>query len=113
MDDSASVSRLEMLYFARRVAEQHLAQVQRWITAEQQRLDEQAEGDRRRPPPPEWAVERGIGTGPPPAVHVGTCDLLEAPRWVAIDRSQALAALEQGVEPCMICRPDTELGWPG
>lgn len=40
MTDSCPPSRLELLAFAERVAEQHLAQVRRWKAAEERRVAE-------------------------------------------------------------------------
>ncbi|PKV84208.1 DUF6233 domain-containing protein [Streptomyces sp. TLI_146] len=73
---------------------------------------ERAEGQRRRPPPPEWTIEHALG-GPHllTAVHTGDCWMLrEAGRMRAVDRDTARQALAGGVEPCGFCRPDTALG---
>ncbi|TBO57533.1 hypothetical protein EYS09_22240 [Streptomyces kasugaensis] len=62
------------------------------------------------PPRPEWEVQLGIGRdGHPIALHVGGCRAAGR-RSRPVDRDQALRALVEGVEACMLCRPDTELG---
>ncbi|WP_328983294.1 hypothetical protein OG258_49315 [Streptomyces mirabilis] len=50
-------------------ATRRLAQIDQWIAVEEQRR-----GKARRPPPPEWLLERGIGDEhPAPPVHRGGC----------------------------------------
>ncbi|MFJ1695638.1 DUF6233 domain-containing protein [Streptomyces sp. NPDC088252] len=107
---SDTPSRLVMLRFLRRVQERQLAQTDRWIADEEQREAEQRQGEERRPPTPDWVVELGIGEGRPPTeVHAGWCHAI-GKRHRAIDRTQALALLADGVRACAHCRPDTELG---
>ncbi|MGX1884765.1 DUF6233 domain-containing protein [Streptomyces sp. NPDC055287] len=58
-------------------------------------------------------IQLGIGEGRPPvAVHVGGCELAGG-RPRAIDRTQALRALADGVAPCPVCKPDRDLGYLG
>lgn len=79
------------------------------ITAAEQREAEHKRGEERRPPTPDWVVERGIGQGAPPTeVHVGGCHMARNTR--SVTREQALQALVAGVRACIHCRPDTELG---
>ncbi|MFD6828179.1 hypothetical protein CH313_27805 [Streptomyces sp. TSRI0384-2] len=106
-------SRLEMLRFAERVAEQHLARVRGWREAEEQRQVERAAGAARRPPLADWVVELGIGQGAPPVcVHAGDCYAIGA-RKRPLSRPELLSALASGVEACTHCRPDTAVGYLG
>ncbi|MEU3990062.1 DUF6233 domain-containing protein [Streptomyces platensis] len=62
------------------------------------------------PPPPDWVLQLRIdGEGQPIAVHVGGCQTAGR-RARPISRDQAMRALTEGLEPCGLCRPDTELG---
>ncbi|MFD5734378.1 DUF6233 domain-containing protein [Streptomyces sioyaensis] len=62
------------------------------------------------PPPPDWVIQVSIGgEGQPIAVHVGGCRSAGR-RARPISRDQAMHAVTEGVEPCALCRPDTELG---
>ncbi|MFE9855631.1 DUF6233 domain-containing protein [Streptomyces sp. NPDC005780] len=80
------------------------------IAAAEQREKEERQGEERRPAPPDWVLELGIGVGAPPTeVHVGGC-YAAGKRRRAISREQALAALAEGVRACAHCRPDTDLG---
>ncbi|MFF1838006.1 DUF6233 domain-containing protein [Streptomyces sp. NPDC058231] len=107
---SDSPSRLAMLRFARRIAVQQVEQIDRWIAAEERRETEPEQGERARPPTPDWIIELGIGVGSRPIdVHVGGC-YAAGKRRRAITREQALAALADGIRACIHCRPDTELG---
>ena len=114
MNESLS-SRLELLYFARRVVEQQarasLAQLDAWIAVEKQREAERRMGEARRPPPPEWLVERGIGAGSPPSrIHKGGCHMATGVRVKAISEERVKRALYADVElACPHCNPDTEL----
>ncbi|MFE4921594.1 DUF6233 domain-containing protein [Streptomyces sp. NPDC056661] len=59
---------------------------------------------------PDWIIELGIGVGARPIeVHVGGC-YAAGKRHRAITRERALAALADGIQACIHCRPDTELG---
>ncbi|MFJ4787610.1 DUF6233 domain-containing protein [Streptomyces sp. NPDC088794] len=110
MNDPAPATRLDMLRFARRVVEQQavrqLALIDRWIADEERLAESQRRAVERRPPPPEWVVQRG-------GVHVGSCWAVTKGSWrsVAATREQALDALRNGVPPCEACRPDRELGF--
>ncbi|WP_327744669.1 DUF6233 domain-containing protein [Streptomyces europaeiscabiei] len=112
MTDAAS--RLELLRFARRVivqqAEASLAQLDRWIAVEERREAERRRGEERRPLPPEWLIERGIGAGSPPArVHRGGCHMAKGARVKGISEDMARRALYEHVEACPHCNPDTAL----
>nr|WP_241844920.1 DUF6233 domain-containing protein [Streptomyces silvensis] len=101
-----------MLRFAERVAAQHLAQIRRWREAEERRQAERAEGERRRPPAPDWLLEKGVDGRAPTYVHDGSCwSARKGPRCVGITREQALRALSvDRITPCPQCRPDAVLG---
>ncbi|MFF5045709.1 DUF6233 domain-containing protein [[Kitasatospora] papulosa] len=103
-------SRLEKLRFLLRVQEQQLDVTRRWIADEERREAERAQGERARPPQPDWVLELGIGVGSRPVeVHVGHCHAIGR-RRKPLTRDQAVSALGEGVEACTHCRPDTELG---
>ncbi|MFL4491598.1 DUF6233 domain-containing protein [Streptomyces sp. VTCC 41912] len=76
-------------------------------------IAEQLEAQQQRaapPPPPEWVLQLSIGgEGQPIAVHVGGCRTAGR-RARPISREEAMRALAEGVDPCALCRPDTELG---
>ncbi|MFD3920177.1 DUF6233 domain-containing protein [Streptomyces sp. NPDC058595] len=103
--------RLAMLRFLESVQDRDLARTRRWIQEMERLIAEQA---RRRPPPPppDWVVQYGIGGRAvrPAMVHTAQC-------WVpggsmeGISRTQAIEALTSGgVPPCILCRPEKELG---
>ncbi|MEU5583002.1 DUF6233 domain-containing protein [Streptomyces huasconensis] len=111
MNDPAPLTRLDALRLLERVQLRDLARTRRWIAQEEQRQAEQAEGERRRPPVPDWIIEKGIGDGPPAGVHVGGC--YAAPKWpraLGVSREQAREALYQQVPACPHCHPDRDLG---
>nr|WP_239096691.1 DUF6233 domain-containing protein [Streptomyces sp. SID11385] len=95
--------------FAERVAEQHLVRVRGWRVAEEQRLAAQAQRARRRPPAPDWLLERGIGVGArPQLIHKGDCwDLND--RCRPITRDEARRWIVEHIPACGQCRPDTAL----
>ncbi|MEU1436381.1 DUF6233 domain-containing protein [Streptomyces sp. NPDC005786] len=63
-----------MQQFARRIALQQIDQIDQWIASEERREAERQQGERARPPKPEWVREYGIGQGAPPVeVHAGHC----------------------------------------
>ncbi|MFD5419520.1 DUF6233 domain-containing protein [Streptomyces sp. NPDC127069] len=104
-----SPSRLDLLRFLERVQVGDLQRTRDWIAAEEWRLAVE-EARQPAPPPPDWLLEHGIGTGRPPVrVHVGGC-------WDTKTRCKpttadiARRALAEGVEACTHCRPDTALG---
>ncbi|OUD04011.1 hypothetical protein CA983_06235 [Streptomyces swartbergensis] len=76
---------------------------------EQRREAERRVGAARRPPTPEWLIERGLDRSNIVAVRTGDC-------WDAGKRSrpatraQAVEALRHQVPACTKCRPDTALG---
>ncbi len=109
------MTRLETLLFTRRVVEEQarrqLAQIDQWITAEQQREAERQRAAAARPPAAEWLVERALDKRDATYVHTGECWAAEkSSRCRPLTREQALQALTDGVAPCPTCRPDTELG---
>lgn len=111
-----SLSRLELLHFARRVVVQQataaLAQLDRWIAEEQRREEERRRAEQMRPPPPGWLIERGRNKSNPVAVHVGDCwTVAGSGRCTGVPRDQALDALRRQVPACTHCRPDTRLGF--
>ncbi|MFF8656794.1 DUF6233 domain-containing protein [Streptomyces huasconensis] len=110
MNEFAPLTRLDLLRFLERVQLGDLERTRRWIADEERRQAEQAEGERRRPPVPDWMLEVGIGAGRPPvAVHVGGCHM-SGKRVRGISRDEARRALADGVPACTHCRADTELG---
>ncbi|WP_406324444.1 DUF6233 domain-containing protein [Streptomyces niveus] len=113
MSDSASPEeRLAKLRFLERVQLNQLAQTRRWIDAAEERAAEHA---RRRPPPPppDWCVQYGMGgrAARPAMVHTAECWIPGAASMDAVSREQAIEALTRGgVPPCVLCRPERELG---
>ncbi|WP_133917874.1 DUF6233 domain-containing protein [Streptomyces sp. NBC_00582] len=103
-------SRLEMLRFARRVAEQQLTQIDRWIRTEERREAERRHGLAARPPAPDWLIERGLSGEEAVYVHAGNC-WNGGKRSKGVDRMTALRALTEGVPACPQCRPDSMLGY--
>ncbi|MEU9117507.1 DUF6233 domain-containing protein [Streptomyces sp. NPDC048483] len=86
-----------------------LDQVRRHIALAEQQAAIQRASD-PPPAPPEWVVQLSVGSeGRPIAVHVGGC-ASAGRRARGISRDQAIRALTDGLEPCALCRPDTELG---
>ncbi|GAX57154.1 hypothetical protein SO3561_08724 [Streptomyces olivochromogenes] len=109
MNDN-SPSRLEMLHFARRIAEQQLTQIDRWIAAEERREAERQHGLAARPPAPDWLIEHGPSGQDSMYVHTGDC-WNAGKRSKGVTRDTALRALTEGGAPaCPPCRPDTALG---
>ncbi|MFF7411697.1 DUF6233 domain-containing protein [Streptomyces lydicus] len=85
-----------------------LEQVRQAIVVAQQREAQQQRAV--PPPPPDWVLQLSIGgEGQPIAVHVGGCRSA-GKRARPISRDQAMRAVTEGLEPCVLCRPDTELG---
>ncbi|MGW1643075.1 DUF6233 domain-containing protein [Streptomyces lavendulae] len=104
-----SPSRLDLLRFLEKVQVRDLQRTRDWIATEEQH---QALETARRPapPPPEWLIEHGIGTGRPPVrVHAGGCWDTRT-RCKPATADQARRALAEGVSACPHCRPDTALG---
>jgi hypothetical protein len=102
-------SRDELLAFAERVAEIHLAQIRQWRKDEARRRAERERGEVARPPDPDWVVERGVSEGRLPIrVHVGGCHMVQGMSR-GVDQLQALRALSEGVPACGHCRPDAAL----
>ncbi|GGU05820.1 DUF6233 domain-containing protein [Streptomyces coeruleorubidus] len=108
MNDSG-VSRLALLRFLERVQERDLARTRRWIVDEERREAERRVGEARRPPMPEWLIERGLDRSNIVAVHTGEC-WDPGKRVKPATRAQAIEALRHQVPACTKCRPDTALG---
>lgn len=101
-------SRLEMLRFARRVAEQHLAQINRWIVEEEQREAEAERRQERAHAERRWKIEPQHGDRPA-LLHRGGCTRFET-QVGYLDREEALIALaEPDIQPCEVCQPETGL----
>ncbi|WP_053674013.1 DUF6233 domain-containing protein [Streptomyces sp. NRRL B-1140] len=108
MNDTES-SRLAPLRFLERVQERDLARTRRWIADEERREAERRVGEARRPPAPEWLIERGLDRNNTVAVHTGEC-WDPGKRAKPATRAQAIEALRHQVPACSKCRPDTALG---
>ncbi|MFC9682698.1 DUF6233 domain-containing protein [Streptomyces sp. NPDC056948] len=108
MNDPES-SRLALLRFLERVQERDLDRTRRWIADEERREAERLRGVERRPPAPEWLIERGLDRNNIVAVHTGEC-WDPGKRVKPATRAQALEALRHQVPACSKCRPDTALG---
>lgn len=101
---------LAALRFLERVQELDLARTRRWIAERERRQTERLQGERARPPVPDWIIERGIGQGGPPIeVHRGDCHAA-GKRRRPVTQDDARRALADGIRACAHCRPDTELG---
>ncbi|MFD9073652.1 DUF6233 domain-containing protein [Streptomyces lasiicapitis] len=68
-------------------------------------------GKCRRPPAPDWLLEKGLDGQAATYVHVGWCwSAKKGGRTQGITRDQALQALTTSrIDPCPQCRPDTAL----
>jgi hypothetical protein len=112
VNESAPLTRLDLLRFLERVQERDLARTRAWIKDEERREAERIRGEQARPPDPDWLIEQGIGQGRPSVyVHAGHCDMApKPPRAKGITQDQARRALHERVDACPHCRPDTELG---
>ncbi|MCX4971199.1 DUF6233 domain-containing protein [Streptomyces sp. NBC_00654] len=101
---------LPRLYTLRAWHAMWVARIDEAIAAAEQREKERLQGERVRPPTPDWVMEHGIGVGAPAMeIHVGGC-YAAGKRLKVISREQALGALADGVRACTHCRPDTALG---
>ncbi|MFF8234721.1 DUF6233 domain-containing protein [Streptomyces caelestis] len=109
MNESGVASRLALLRFLERVQERDLARTRRWIADEERREAERRVGEARRPPAPEWLIERGLDRNNIVAVHTGEC-WDPGKRVRPATRAQAIEALRHQVPACSKCRPDTVLG---
>ncbi|MFJ7018885.1 DUF6233 domain-containing protein [Streptomyces sp. NPDC101117] len=79
------------------------------MAALQLRQAEEESGRRRRPRPPEWIVELGIGADRSPVqVHAGDCHMA-GQRRRAVSRDEARRLLATGLEGCGHCRPAARL----
>lgn len=88
-----------------------LTEVQKAIVAAEQRAAQQQRTV--PPPPPDWVVQIDVGRDSHPvALHVGGC-ASAGRRARPVKRDQAIRALTEGLEPCALCRPDSELGFLG
>ncbi|MER6784370.1 DUF6233 domain-containing protein [Streptomyces sp. NPDC000658] len=100
---------LERLHTLRVWHAMWLARIDAKIAAVRQRQKEIERGRARRPPPPEWTVELGMGAGRPPVqVHAGDCHAA-GKRRRAVDQAEARRLLADGLRACTHCRPDTRL----
>ncbi|MFJ3930917.1 MULTISPECIES: DUF6233 domain-containing protein [unclassified Streptomyces] len=87
-----------------------LERVRARIADAERREAERRAGEARRPPVPDWVVERGIGEGRRPLyVHTGDCHLAGGRRY-PVSREVAARAVAEGVEACPHCRADAQLG---
>ncbi|KJK34072.1 hypothetical protein UK15_37665 [Streptomyces variegatus] len=102
-------SRLTLLRFVERVQERDPACTRRWIADEERREVERRVGEERRPPAPEWLIERDLDCKNTVAVHTGEC-WDPGKRARPATRAQAIEALRHQVPACTKCRPDTALG---
>jgi hypothetical protein len=76
--------------------------------AQEQQARVAAEAERRAP---DWLIEYGLNRDAiPNTVHTGDCRMT-GKRAKGVDSDTARRALAGGVEACMHCRPDTELGY--
>ncbi|MFF8017046.1 DUF6233 domain-containing protein [Streptomyces sp. NPDC007929] len=107
MNDT-KLSRLALLRFLERVQERDLARTRRWIADEERREAERRVVEDRRPPAPEWLIERGLDRNNTVALHTGKC-WDPGKRAKPATRAQALEALRHQVPACSKCRPDTAL----
>jgi hypothetical protein len=109
VNDPLPPARLDLLRFLERVQEGDLARTRKWIADEERLETERRRGEERRPPTPDWVIELGIGTGRPPvSVHAGWCRMGKRKRPVS--REDAIRFIVDGVQPCGMCHPHTELG---
>ncbi|MER7406081.1 DUF6233 domain-containing protein [Streptomyces sp. NPDC000070] len=109
MNDSGVASRLGLLRFLERVQERDLARTRKWILDEEARKAERRVGEARRPPAPEWLIERGLDRNNIVSVHTGEC-WDPGKRVKSATRAQAVEALRHQVPACSKCRSDTALG---
>ncbi|MFJ3311131.1 DUF6233 domain-containing protein [Streptomyces sp. NPDC086549] len=59
-------------------------------------------------------VQYGLNRRNLDSVHVGDCwAAKKSGRCRPVSREQAVEALQNHVSPCVHCRPDTVLGFPG
>ncbi|MGW7385475.1 DUF6233 domain-containing protein [Streptomyces sp. NPDC054794] len=87
-----------------------LARIDCKIAAIVKQQAEQEQGRQRRPRPPEWIIELGIGTGSPPTrVHAGDCHMA-GKRRRPINQDEARRLLVAGTTACTHCHPDQHLG---
>ncbi|MFE9115863.1 DUF6233 domain-containing protein [Streptomyces collinus] len=108
MNDPES-SRLALLRSLERVQERDLTRTRTWIADEERREAERRVGEARRPPAPEWLIERGLDRTNIVAVHTSEC-WDPGKRARPATRAQAIEALRKQVPACSKCRPDTALG---
>lgn len=119
MSDLPVAVRLAAARFHRNVLVGDLARTDRWIAQlEREVSEEQARQKRAKVPPPEWALQRGVGRGLP-TIHTTLGESADRCWGADVDyvriqpttREKALRVLtEQQAVPCDMCRPDTILG---
>ncbi|MFD3574748.1 hypothetical protein [Streptomyces sp. NPDC058644] len=60
MNDSTSLTRLDLLRFLERVQLGDLERTRKWIADEERRQAERIRGEQARPPTPDWLIEQGL-----------------------------------------------------
>jgi hypothetical protein len=77
------------------------------------REQERQRGVEVRPPAPDWLIEYGLNRDAMPvAVHLGDCHIAaKSNRVKGVDSDTVRRAIAGGVEACIHCRPDSELGY--
>ncbi|WP_225080398.1 DUF6233 domain-containing protein [Streptomyces sp. CoT10] len=87
-----------------------LDRVRQQIAITERLEQERQHGEQARPAAPDWILEGGLSRDSPAVtVHVGGWHMA-GKRWKGVPRDVALRALSEGVEACVHCRPDAELG---
>lgn len=88
-----------------------LDRVRQQIAGAERQEHERQQGEKARPPAPDWVLELGIGRDAVPVyVHEGSC-WNAGKRSRGVPRDMALRALTEGVPACPHCRPDSALGY--
>ncbi|AZP17836.1 hypothetical protein EJC51_18055 [Streptomyces aquilus] len=112
MNDPLPLTRLDVLRFLERVQVRDLERTRRWIADEERRENERLRREERRPPEPEWLIQYGLNRRNVDVVHRGDCwAAAKSGRCHPASKEQVVEALQNHVEPCGFCRPDTDLGF--
>ncbi|RFC75490.1 hypothetical protein DXZ75_13325 [Streptomyces sp. AcE210] len=98
-----------LLRFLERVQLRDLDRTRRWIAEEERRESERLRGIAARPPQPDWLIELGLNGRRAVYVHVSGCHMA-GKRSRGVGRDNARRALNEDVDACPHCRPDTALG---
>lgn len=110
VNDSTSLTRLDLLRFLERVQKRDLARTRRWIAEEEARaVQQERRQETEERVAPDWILQTMINSGAS-MLHLGTCWATGSKRTRGITRDEALDALAHGAEACSVCRPDTALG---